>query len=95
MSRNWAEAVSDPGERRIFEALADPRWEFRTLSALARISGLTEEKVQELLARYPDLVRRSPIPDSKGRQLYTLASRRQTLKEWFNVTRAYITKTAG
>ena len=72
---SWRDAVTDPREILIFEALEDPKWEWRTLAALARTSGLSETEVRGIMMKYPMLVRRSGIPSESGDELYTLQSR--------------------
>lgn len=94
MENEWRDIVAEPAERKIFEALSDPKWDFRTLAALSKASGLPSDKVRAVLAKYPKLVRRSPIPDAKGQELYTLTSKGSTLQEWLSTTRAYVSKMA-
>lgn len=69
---DWRKIVTHPAEIRIFEALEDPQWEWRTLGALSRASGLGEQEVRSILAKYPVLVRKSLLPSEKGEDLYTL-----------------------
>lgn len=72
---SWRDVVTDPAEVPVFEALEDPKWEWRTLGALARTSGLSETEVRGVLTKYPLLVRRSGVPGKSGEELYTLQSR--------------------
>jgi len=72
---SWRDTVTDPREIKIFEALEDPQWEWRTLGALARASALSETEVRGILMKCPALVRRSSIPNKSGEELYTLQSR--------------------
>lgn len=81
MPRTWQDVVTDTKERSVFEALADPRWDFRTLSGIARSVQMDENDVKAVLTKYPDLVRVSPVPDSKGDALYTLRSRKSPRSE--------------
>jgi hypothetical protein len=74
-SPDWRSLVSDAKHAEIFEALEDPRWEWRTVSALARASGLDVAEVLKVLNSYLSLVRRSPTPGPQGEDLYTLQSR--------------------
>ena len=71
---DWRSVVTDPQHVRIFEALEDPRWEWRTLSALARASGLNAEQTLRVLNTYPTFVRRFAIPGPNGEELFTLQS---------------------
>lgn len=72
---NWRNAVTDERERKVFEGLEDPRWDWRTLRALSQASGLETEKVLGIIAKYPHLVRKSAVPSQKGEDLYTLQNR--------------------
>jgi hypothetical protein len=92
MNVKWRDAVSDPHERRVFEALEDERWDFRTVPALAKSAELPEDHVRAVLRRYPQFIRQSFVPDSRGRALYTLASKGAGLREWYATARAFITK---
>lgn len=53
MTREWQTAVTDPTDRRVFEALEDPRWDFRTVEGLSKTTGLPETTVRNVLARHP------------------------------------------
>jgi hypothetical protein len=75
MQLNWRAVVTDLQHARIFEALEDPRWDWRSLGALARASGLPAEQVVRILNSYPSLVRRSTAPGPQGEELFTLQSR--------------------
>lgn len=75
METNWREVVSHPQEVKIFEALEDKRYAWRTLRALAKNSDLSEDEVRIILAKYPSLVRRSKILSKDGKELFTLQSR--------------------
>jgi hypothetical protein len=71
---NWRDLFSDPAEQKVFEGLADPKWDFRRIGGLARDTQLPEEKVKGILAKYPELVRESLARDLKGQELFTLKS---------------------
>lgn len=88
---DWRQVILDPGEKKIFEALEDPRWEWRTISTLSRVSGLDTERTRRILQTYPVLVRQSTVPGPGGEELYTLQRRhyeRQTVLEklWTSVS---------
>ncbi len=95
MGTHWKDLIADPLERKVFEALDDPRWDFRTIPGLSKSTGVPESDVKRILERYPQLIRRSPVPDSEGRALYTLVSKGGGLREWYSKTRAFITKTTN
>ena len=90
-STDWRQTIADPIETKIFEALEDPKWEWRTISALSKASGLNQESTRRVLQKYPVLVRQSALPAPNGEELYTLQRRhfeRQSLLEkvWTSVT---------
>jgi len=72
---DWRKIISDPIERRLFEALEDPRWEWRTISALSKATGLGPEDTRRILRKYPVLVRQLEAPWPSGEELYTLQRR--------------------
>ena len=92
MSRHWQEIVTDPDERKVFEALEDPQWDFRTVEGMVRTTGLSEEAVQNVIEKFSELVRQSKVPDRKGRDLFTLARKGETVGEVVNTLRSIVTK---
>jgi hypothetical protein len=95
MKSTWRETLSDPVARRVIEALDDPRWDFRTIPGLVKSTDLPEHVVRDILNCYSQFVRRSPVPDAQGRELYTLVSKGGGLREWYATTRAFITKSTS
>jgi len=95
MRASWRDTITDPTECKIFEALEDPRWDFRTVPGLSKTLGIPEDRVRDILRRYPHLVRQSPVPDSEGRDLFSLVSRGRNLREWYRITRAFVTKSTS
>ena len=88
---DWRKVIHDPIETKLFEALENPRWEWRTISALSRSTGLDSEDTRRKLRKYPTLVRQSVIPGPSGEDLYTLQSsyfERQSILEkvWTSVS---------
>ena len=80
---NWRNVITDEREIKIFEALEDPKWDWRTVRALSKASGLEPEKVLTIIVKYPRLIRRSSVPSEKGEDLFTLQSRfYQNKKGW-------------
>ena len=75
MDTDWRSVVVGDKETKVFEALADPRWEWRTLRALTKAANATEGEVRAILGRYPLLVRHSTVPSQDGQELYTLQKR--------------------
>jgi len=49
---NWQQAVTDPDEIKVFEALDGPDTTWRTMSGIARQTGLSEARVAQILAKY-------------------------------------------
>ena len=70
---DWRELITDPQQRQVFEALEDEKWDWRTVGALSKLSGLSEDDVRELAEQHRYLIRRSR--GKSGRELYTLQKR--------------------
>ena len=49
---NWRETVTDRDEIKVFKALDGPEDTWRTISAVARQTGLSEARVAQILAKY-------------------------------------------
>jgi len=70
---NWQETVTDPDEIEVFKALDRPDYTWRTVSAIARQTGLSEARVTQILARYNlKLTRLSETPSVSGSALVGL-----------------------
>jgi serine/threonine protein kinase len=101
-SKGWVtgEAFSQPSstktqdvsEQKVIEALSDPRWDFRTITGISKVTALSETEVRMILAKHPELVRMSTIPDRDGRELFTLRSRPVKAREKLAEMRTFITK---
>ncbi len=89
---SWEEIVKEEKERKVFEALADHSWDFRTVDGISNFSGLSAAEVTSIIAKYPNLIRKSAIPDRKGRDLFTLAERPIGTQEVFAEIQTYVTK---
>lgn len=72
---DWRNLITEPAHRKVFEALEDPRWEWRTTGALSKASGLEVPEVEALLQDYPSLVRKSLVPGPGGKDIFTLQRR--------------------
>jgi len=92
MDNGWQQTIKNPRERKVFEALANPQWDFRTVSGLSRDTGLPEVEIRTTLDKYGSLVRKSLVPDRHGRELFTLRSRGVKLQERLAELRMFITK---
>ena len=70
---NWQQTVSDPDEIKVFEALDGPDTTWRTMSGIARQTGLSEARVAQILAKYNlKLTRLSETPSFSGSALVAL-----------------------
>jgi hypothetical protein len=92
MGTSWSVILTDPKERKVFEALSDPQWDFRTIDGISKATDLTPAEVKAILDKYPDLVRRSLVRDNEGRDLFTLASRTPRAQEILSQFTTFITK---
>ena len=64
---------------KVLAALADPRWDFRTIGGIARVTGLDPRRVEHLIRRHRSEVRQTLSRDREI--LYTLGSRPRRLRE--------------
>lgn len=69
----WRQVVRDPLKIKVFEALENPKYEWRTMNALKRESGLQEKEILKILEEYKDLVRNAQTRD--GEPIWTLQER--------------------
>jgi hypothetical protein len=94
MATSWQALISDPAERKVFDALSDPQWDFRTIHGISKATTLSEPEINAVLQKYPDLVRRSLVRDDDGNELFTLASRHPGPQEIVSQIRSFVTKSA-
>jgi hypothetical protein len=85
MHQNWRDEITDPDELKVFEALSDPKYDFRTMNGIKKTSGLSVSKIKEILIKYRHLIRESPIRNEKNQKLYTLISRKKPFNEFLNI----------
>jgi hypothetical protein len=70
---NWKDTVTDPDEVKVFLALDDPNSTWRTIWGIARQTGLSEQRVAEILKKYNlTLTRLSETPSLSGSALVGL-----------------------
>jgi hypothetical protein len=70
---NWRDTVTDPDEIKVFLALDSPKYTWRTMSSIARQTGLSEERVAQIIAKYHlKLTRLSETPSVSGSALVGL-----------------------
>ena len=90
---SWTDVIHNPNERKVFEALSDPKWDFRTVDGIRRVSGLPDNEIRSILDKYKGkLVRKSDIPDPHGRDIYTLKTDRAETRELLAKLRTFISK---
>lgn len=92
MNETWRAEIREPSELRVFEALADSRWEYRTIDGLSEATGLDRASVERIVSRYPKLIRRAPLLSAEGRTLYTLRAPDQA--EQLAVLKAFVSKSS-
>ncbi len=76
----------------VLDALADERWDFRTAEGVSKETGIALEHVREVLDGHPESIRKSAVPNRKGRVLYKLKSRGTGLLEFLATVRAFVSK---
>jgi hypothetical protein len=70
---NWQDTVTDADERKVFMALDGANYTWRTMSGIARQTGLSEDRVSEIIAKYNlQLTRLSETPSISGSALVGL-----------------------
>jgi len=90
---SWTDVIHNPDERKVFEALADPKWDFRTVDGIRKASGLPDDEIRSILNKYKGkLVRKSDIPDPHGREIYTLNTEKAETQELLAKLRTFISK---
>ena len=73
---SWKDVITDPDEIKVFMALDGPTYTWRTVSAVARQTGLSEDRVLDILARYNmQFTRLSEVPSASGTPLVGLLER--------------------
>jgi len=70
---SWQETVSDADEIKVFMALDRPDYTWRTIKGVARQTGLSDDRVAQILAKYNlKLTRLSETPSASGSALVGL-----------------------
>jgi hypothetical protein len=91
-SQNEMSQVVNPAAKSVLQALADEKWDFRTVDGISKETGLPSDQVSRILQSFPELVRRSPVRDRLGRSIYTLKNRKMKGQEAKAFLRLLITK---
>jgi len=84
--------IANPAAKSVLQALADEKWDFRTVDGIAKETGLPSDQVIRILQSYPEFVRRSPVRDRLGRSIYTLKNRKMNSQEKKALLRLLLTK---
>ena len=90
--RSELEQISEPTARLVFDALANPKWDFRTVDGIAKETHLSTDEVKQALVTLKNLVRKSLVPDRSGRALYTLSVKPVPASEKKALIRLFLTK---
>ena len=74
----------------VHSALSNPQWDFRTVSGIARDTGLPADRVRQLLEAHRSEIRQTISRDK--RPVYTLKSRPMKMREVVADLRLYASK---
>jgi hypothetical protein len=77
----WERQITEPNERKVFSALSDEKWDFRTVEGISRDTGISESEIREIIGRYPKWIRKSLALDREGKELFTMRSKPVKLRE--------------
>jgi hypothetical protein len=70
---SWQDTVKEADEVKVFMALDGPEYTWRTISGISRQTGLNEDRVAQILAKYNlTLTRLSQAPTASGSALVAL-----------------------
>jgi hypothetical protein len=74
---SWQETVKDADEIKVFMALDGPEYTWRTMRGIARQTGLSEDRVAQILFKYNylNLTRLSATPSVSGSALVGLVEK--------------------
>lgn len=84
--------LTNPAARLVLQALADEKWDFRTIDGIAKETKLPSDQIERILQSFPEFIRRSPVRDRLGRSIYTLKSRGMKGNETKALLRLFLTK---
>lgn len=79
-------------EKKVLEALEDSKWDFRTIEGIVRATGLSNNKVREIIQKQGRYILKSSIPDQQGQELYTLWKKKTKIIKAINEMRVFISK---
>ncbi len=73
--------ITSFNEKKVFESLSNPKYDFRTISGISKETGLFQSEVREILDKYPKLIRKSLVRNREGDELFTIRSRPIKIRE--------------
>jgi hypothetical protein len=71
--QDWTKVITDLREKKVFSALDNPEWDFRTIEGLKRDTGLDADEVRKVLGKYAVLIR--AVASAKYGTVYQLKNR--------------------
>ena len=87
--------LSNPTQQ-VLTALANPKYDFRTIEGIAKETGLQAADIQYIIERNtPDYVRVCAITDNDGRRLYTRSARGMKLREILATAQQFIRRSSS
>jgi hypothetical protein len=92
LSQNILVKDKDNISQQIFDVLSDFRWDFWTVEAIAKETGLSLDEVKKTIDSNQENIRKSSVPDRKGRDLYTLSSKPMKIQEYLALLRILLAK---
>lgn len=54
---NWKQVITEPKEVKVFSALDDPNWDWRTFRGIQEDTGLPSDEIRQILGKYALLIR--------------------------------------
>lgn len=90
--RDYRTAVTDPTTRKVLDALADPKWDFRSPRRIAETTGTSEAEVRSILKQHPEYVQAFDFPNHTGEPVYTLRHPgwRRRLRQYWGIFSVYV-----
>lgn len=77
---------------KIYLALKNSKFDFRTVRGIAKTTGLPEPTVSDMLERNQNLFRKSQVISKKGEETYALREKKMGASEILDVLRSALTK---
>jgi len=78
---DWRQVINDPREVKVFTALDNPDWDWRTFDGIQKDAGLPADEIRRILGKYAVLIRSSQ--SSKHGPVYQLRNRTTQTAEPF------------